>query len=250
MCYFCQKEDAAPQQNMSARRALLELLGAAPLWMAGLSAFATMTAPAAGADPKPENVLTPEAALQRLMRGNDRYVAGQTTNRTFQSLRSALTKGQNPYACVLSCADSRVSPEFCFDEDRGDLFVTRLAGNYVSADILASLEYGTAVLKASIIMVLGHTECGAVKAAIKANQENTDFPGHIQTITTDLGGAVRAALKMKGDLLDMATRENIKLNVARLKESTPILRQLVRDKKLQVVGGLYHLDTGKVESIN
>src|SRR5258708_667978 len=144
MCYLCENENAASQQDVPARRAFLKLLGAAPLWIAGLSAPATIATSAMAADPKPENILTPQAALQRLMQGNERYVAGQTTTRNFQALRSALTTGQNPYACVVSCADSRVSPEFSFDEDRGDLFVNRLAGNYVSTDILASLEYGTA----------------------------------------------------------------------------------------------------------
>ena len=252
MCRLCLNKTAShdTQTFSSSRRSLLKLLGSSPFWMAGLGASASIVTQAIAAEPKPENVLAPEAALRRLMQGNERYVAGQTSTRNFQSARAALTKGQNPYACILSCADSRVSPEFCFDEDRGDLFVTRLAGNYVSMDILASLEYGAAVLKAPLIMVLGHTDCGAIKAAIKASQDNTDFPGHIQTITTDLSSAVQAGLKMKGNLVDTATRENIKINVQRLKESTPILRQLVRDNKLKVVGGLYHLDTGKVESIS
>jgi carbonic anhydrase len=149
----------------------------------------------------------------------------------------------------LSCADSRVSPELCFDEGRGDLFVNRLAGNYVSPDILASIEYGAAVLNAPLIMVLGHTECGAIKASIKADKDNAAFPGHIQTIATSLRGAVKAGQKDGGDLQTATTLENIKINVAMLKDSTPLLRQLVQSKKLKVVGGLYHLDTGKVELV-
>jgi len=204
---------------------------------------------ASDSPPIPANVITPDAAFERLMRGNKRYVSGKSNIRNFSQTRAALTKGQNPFASILSCADSRVSPELCFDEGRGDLFVNRLAGNYVSSDILASIEYGAAVLNAPIIMVLGHTECGAIKAAIKADKDNVDFPGHIQAITTSLQGAVKAGQKNGGDLLAATTVENIKINVALLKDSTPLLRKLVEDKKLKVVGGLYHLDTGKVELV-
>ena len=215
-----------------------------------LSVFDSKTLLAASdVTPLPKNVMTPEAALRRLMDGNKRYAAGKLNSRNFADTRVALTKGQNPYASILSCADSRVSPELCFDEGRGDLFVNRLAGNYVSPDILASIEYGAAVLNAPLIMVLGHTECGAIKASIKADKDNVDFPGHIQTITTSLRGAVKAGQKDGGDLLNATTLENIKMNVASLKDSTPLLRQLVESNKLVVVGGLYHLETGKVELV-
>jgi carbonic anhydrase len=228
------------------RRSVFGLIGAVSL----LSVFGSRSLLAANDSPPiPFNVMTPEAALKRLMNGNMRYVSGKVHTRDFKKTRAALTKGQNPYASILSCADSRVSPELCFDEGHGDLFVNRLAGNYVSPDILASIEYGAAVLNAPIIMVLGHTECGAVKASIKADVDNVDFPGHIQTIATSLRGAVKAGQKDGGDLLTAATLENIKINVASLKDSTPLLRKLVTDKKLIVVGGLYHLDTGKVELV-
>ena len=130
--------------------------------------FTTTTLPvlaAGGPPPKPGNVISAEEALNRLMAGNDRYVANAPLPSDFASTRAALTTGQNPYACLLSCADSRVSPELCFDSERGDLFVTRVAGNYVTPAILASLEYGAAVLQSPLIMVLGHTSCGAIKGA-------------------------------------------------------------------------------------
>ena len=124
-----------------------------------------------------------------------------------------------------------------------------MAGNYVSSDILASIEYGAAVLNTPVIMVLGHTECGALKAAIKADNDNTEFPGHIQIITSSLRQAVKAGQQDGGDLLTASTLENIRINVAMLKDSTPLLRKLVEEKKLIVVGGLYHLDTGTVEMV-
>lgn len=242
--------DSPADTSLLRRRSLLKALGLTILLPFGLEAFPLNKVLAADGFPIPKNVMTPEAALQRLLDGNKRYASGKTNSRDFSVNRAALAKGQNPYACVLSCADSRVSPELCFDESRGDLFVTRLAGNYVSLDILASLEYGAAVLNAPLIMVLGHTDCGAIKAAIKAEKDNVNFPGHIQTITSDLKSAVKAAIKMPGNSVDNIAAENVRLNVTKLKESTPILRQLVNDKKLIIVGGLYHLDTGLVELLS
>lgn len=231
--------------NSHTRRNIFKAIGAISM----LSIFDNKILLAAGDAPLPKNIMSPEAALNRLMEGNARYTEGKLKDRNFSDTRAALTKGQNPYASILSCADSRVSPELCFDEGRGDLFVNRLAGNYVSLDILASIEYGAAVLNAPLIMVLGHTECGAIKASINADTNNVDFPGHIQTITTSLRSAVKAGQKDGGDLLNATTLENIKMNVAMLKDSTPLLRQLVQNKKLIVVGGLYHLDTGKVQLV-
>lgn len=202
------------------------------------------------APPKPENTLTPDEALERLIAGNQRYIDSNSKMRDFESSRDASVAGQNPYASILACADSRVSPELCFDEDRGDLFVIRLAGNYVSMDVLASLEYGAAVLHAPLIMVLGHEDCGAVKAAIKAYEEYTEFPGHIQMITSTLGEAVRAGMRMRGELVDAAARENVMLNVNRLKDSTPILKRLYKEKKINIVGALFNLHSGQVEIIS
>src|SRR5699024_10117989 len=130
--------------------------------------------------PLPENVMSADEALERLMAGNARYVAGQSTPLNFAEERAALVTGQNPYASILSCSDSRVSPEFCFDEQRGDLFVARVAGNYLTTDFVATLEYAAAVLDTPLIMVLGHQSCGAVRAAIDAVEKNKQFPGHIQ----------------------------------------------------------------------
>jgi len=124
-----------------------------------------------------------------------------------------------------------------------------VAGNYVTTDILGSLEYAVAVLGSPLIMVLGHTSCGAVGAAISSYEKNTDYPGHIQNLATAIVPAVQAAVAEpagEGVLLDRAIRENVQLNVARLADSTPILRQRVAAGQLKVVGGIYQLDTGRV----
>ena len=135
----------------------------------------------------------------------------------------------------------------------GDLFIARDAGNYLNVDMLASLEYGTAVLGAPLIMVLGHTECGAIKAAINAEENNTDFPGHIQNIASALSTAVHSveAKGLRGNaLLRAVTIANIKDNVRLLRRSTPILSRRISQGKLVVVGGLYNLESGQVDIVS
>lgn len=248
MCGLCVNSGTLSKVPESpSRRAALGMMGA--LSLLGMSTAARVAY--AESPPKPDNVLSPDQALQRLMEGNERYVSGKTFARSFASTRAVLAGGQNPYASILSCADSRVSPELCFDEERGDLFVTRVAGNYVTNDILASLEYGVAVLNSPLIMVLGHTRCGAVSATVSAFQKQAEFPGHIQSIVTAIMPAVRAAAAepQQGKLLQAATIQNIKQNVQRLQKATPILSRAVQEGKVKVVGGLYILDTGQVELI-
>lgn len=244
---FCSCNDCTvdPRRSNPSRRQFLR--GAAALTLA--STFAPSAFAKEAYLPKPENIMSPEAALERLVKGNERYASGNSAPHDYVSARASLVKAQNPFACILGCSDSRVGPEICFDESLGDLFVTRIAGNYLNLDILASLEYGTAVLGAPIIMVLGHTKCGAVSAAVKAEQENTEFPGHIQIISSALAPAVQR-LGTRGlnteELIEAVTIENIRDNVTMLRRSTPLLNRRVQEGKLRVVGGLYNLDTGKV----
>ena len=118
----------------------------------------------AEAPPKPQNVVSPDEALDLLMKGNARYVAGVSRRHDFKNEREALVGGQNPYAGILSCADSRIAPEYAFDSARGDLFVGRVAGNFANDDLIASFEYAAAILKTPLFVVLGHERCGAVRA--------------------------------------------------------------------------------------
>ncbi|MEO8768011.1 MAG: carbonic anhydrase [Nitrosospira sp.] len=199
--------------------------------------------------PLPENVISADEALVRLMAGNTRYVAGQSSPLEFSEDRATLVSGQNPYASILSCSDSRVSPEFCFDEQRGDLFVARVAGNYLTTDFVATLEYAAAVLRTPLIMVLGHQNCGAVRAAIDAVDNNKQFPGHIQSLASALAPAVRAAKNIPGDRFGNVVRMNVIRNVDKLRKQPPILSKLVSERKILVVGGVYSLKTGKVELV-
>jgi carbonic anhydrase len=241
------RENAAADHRLVARRGVLKLAAFAA---AGLAVAPPVLAANAKAPPKPQNVLSPDAALKRLMQGNARYVEGVSKRHDFTHERETLSTGQNPFAGVLSCADSRISPEYCFDTARGDVFVCRVAGNFASDDIVASFEYAVAVLNTPLIMVLGHDACGAVDATIKSVKDGTTLPGHLPTLVAALRPAVEAVKDESGDVLVNAIRHNVLLNVEKLKAATPILSAAVDEKKLQVVGGVYKLASGHVELVS
>jgi carbonic anhydrase len=213
----------------------------------GLSLANAASAKETKKPPKPENVVVPEAALERLKEGNRRYVGGVARRHDFQHEREALAGGQNPYAAILSCADSRIAPEYAFDSGRGDLFVCRVAGNFANDDTIASLEYAVAVLSTPLILVLGHDACGAVDATIKSLKDNSTLPGHLPSLVTALAPAVKTSSAQAGDPLANAIRQNVIDNVAKLKSAAPILGAAVEQNKLKVVGGIYRLTSGKVD---
>lgn len=158
--------------------------------------------------------------------------------------------GQNPYAAILSCADSRIAPEYAFDAGRGDLFVCRVAGNFVNDDVLASFEYAVEVLHTPLLMVLGHHACGAVDATIKSVKDGATLPGRLPSLVKAIAPAVKLTVHQGGSALENATRQNIVLNVEKLKYATPIIGKLVAQKKVRIVGGIYRLDTGRVEILS
>jgi carbonic anhydrase len=244
MCQRCIEHATGP--NLLERRRILKLaVTTAAAFALGGRALAKETK----TPPKPQNVISPDAALQRLMQGNARYVDGVSRRHDFKHEREALTAGQNPFAAVLSCADSRIAPEYCFDTARGDVFVCRVAGNFADDDIVASLEYAVAVLKTPLIMVLGHDACGAVDATIKSIKDGTTLPGHLPALVSAIRPAVEAVKNDGGDILANAIRSNVRLNVDKLKDAAPILNAAVNDRKLRVVGGIYRLASGKVDLV-
>ena len=241
MCQRC--IDTPIVRQPFARRNFLKFTAAGAALAAAPRAFAAPPS----APPKPENVVHPDAALHRLMQGNARYVEGITRRHDFRHEREALSKGQNPFASVLSCADSRIAPEYCFDTARGDLFVLRIAGNFASDEMIASLEYGAQVLNSPLILVLGHEGCGAVDSTIKSMKDGTTLPGHLPSLVAAVRPAVEAVQDQPGDLLTNAIRRNVAVNVEKLKAAAPILKAAVDDKKIRIVGGIYALKSGRVD---
>src|ERR1700730_2794937 len=193
------------------------------------------------------NAIGADAALSRLMKGNVRYVANRPTHRDFSAGRAERAKSQYPIAAVLSCSDSRVAPEFAFDQGPGDLFVVRVAGNVANEDGLASLEYAVKFLGVPLVVVLGHSNCGAIGAAIKVVEDNAELPGHLPGLVQSIKPAVEAAkAKSPHDLLAAAITENVALNVNRLETAQPLLASFAQSKQVKIVGGVYDLANGKI----
>ncbi|MDY0107049.1 MAG: carbonic anhydrase [Giesbergeria sp.] len=213
----------------------------------GASALAALVPAWAGPNAPVPQRPSPEAALQRLLQGNKRYVAGRPLKRDPAKGRKTRTQGQWPVAAVLSCADSRVAPELLFDQGLGDLFVVRLAGNFVNDDALASMEYAVQYLGVPLVVVLGHSHCGAISAAVKVVQEGAVLPGHLPGLVQAIQPAVESAQRRRpDDLLAAATVQNVRHNVARLAMAAPILAERTATGTTQTVGGVYDLATGVV----
>lgn len=190
--------------------------------------------------------MSPDEVLAVLMEGNKRFVAQKRQNPSQDLVRlEELAEGQSPFACILSCADSRVPPEIIFDRGLGDLFVVRDAGNVATPEEIGSLEFGTIVLGAKVLMVMGHQNCGAVKAALKGGS----FPGSIGSIVEAILPAVERSSGEAGDPVENAIKANVFLQKERVK-SSPVISQLIKEGKLKVVGTYYNLKTGEVTLIS
>jgi len=194
--------------------------------------------------------IDPDAALKKLMEGNARFVKGQVkaAGRKPEDFK-LLAKAQYPEAIIVSCSDSRVAPEILFDTGVGDIFVIRVAGNVVygsGVTVKGSIEYGVAELNAPLIVVLGHSACGAVKAAIAHLHDKDSLPGAINGLVELVKPAVTQSAGMSGDPLDNAIKKNVEIGVGRLKTLEPIVGPKVKAGKVKVVGGVYDLATGAV----
>jgi carbonic anhydrase len=182
--------------------------------------------------------MTPDAALQAMMDGNKRFTQAQMTsfNDDLKLLKEHTAEGQAPFAAILSCADSRVPVELVFDQTIGHLFVVRVAGNIATPDLIASLEYGTAVLGTKAIMVLGHANCGAVDATIKAKA----VPGQISVLYR----SIRPAVDQAGPNLEAAIKANAKIQAGLLRTASPVLAEQIKANQLKIVAAYYDLATG------
>ena len=222
------------------------------LGAAAASALGGVLAPggalAAGAPKGP--AMSAQDALNRLLAGNARYVSGKTIHGDHTARRDEVSAGQHPFAMILSCADSRVPAELIFDQSLGDLFVVRLAGNFVEEEGIGSFEYAQLNFSPSVLMILGHSACGAIQATVDAlKHPGTKAPGKIGLIVDALMPAAKAVQGKPGDEYANATAENVRLNVAKLKAQKPILAEAVASGKLHLVGAVYDLKTGHVNLV-
>ncbi len=195
---------------------------------------------------KPQPV-SPDAAIKRLVEGNQRFADGKRLNPNQSRLRLQETSvAQYPFAAILGCADSRVPAEIVFDQGLGDLFVVRVAGNIAAQEAIGSLEFATAVLGAQTIVVLGHARCGAVSAAIKGDP----LPGRIGIFVEEIKPAVERVRNKTGNIQENAIIANVQYQVTRLAESSTILASLIKEGKLKIVGGHYDLAKGKITMLS
>ncbi|OGT39951.1 MAG: hypothetical protein A3E81_02205 [Gammaproteobacteria bacterium RIFCSPHIGHO2_12_FULL_36_30] len=191
---------------------------------------------------------TPDDALQRLIRGNERFVNQKQHKIDFLEHAESTAQSQHPIAIILSCIDSRVPPEIIFDQNVGNIFVTRVAANVIDKDVLAGMEYATKVTGAKLIVVLGHGSCGAVKGAC----EKVEL-GHLTQLLNKIQPAISDATKTFGKkecnnskFINAAAEDNVKRVVKLIPMQSPLIQELVKTDQVKIVGAMYHLRTGKV----
>jgi carbonic anhydrase len=191
-----------------------------------------------------QSTLSPDSALAELMEGNKRFTANRLSahEHDLDILKQHTVEKQEPFAAVLSCADSRVPVELVFDQTIGHIFVTRVAGNVITPEIIASLEYGAVVLGTKVILVMGHSGCGAVKAAIQGKE----VPGQISALFPH----IQPAIDQAGPNVEAATKANAKIQATLLSEASTVISGLVKENKLKVVAGYYDLASGSVALIS
>jgi carbonic anhydrase len=188
-----------------------------------------------------------DAALNSLKEGNKRFVEGKSIkpHQDLQRIKE-VSSGQKPFAIIVGCSDSRVPNEIIFDQGLGDLFIIRTAGQVSTFASWGSIEFGNAVLGANLIVVLGHTKCGAVSAACQI----PDVPGHIVTLINAIKPAAQLAKTQKGDEVENAVKINVAMQVQQLENLEPVLTKAVQNKNLKIVGAVYNLETGIVEFLD
>jgi len=193
-----------------------------------------------GAD-HPAPSVDADAALAKLKEGNARFSSSKVSQgKPTAAKRAETAQAQHPFAIVLGCADSRTAPEIVFDQNIGDLFVVRTAGNLVDEHALGSIEYAVDHLGVRLIVVLGHTRCGAVTAALASDTA----PGHVQSLVRDIQPAVKAAKGKDGKVTDLTVAENARLMAAKIRNEASLGEFA---KEVRIISGVYDLDTGKVE---
>lgn len=195
--------------------------------------------------------ITPPQAIRWLKEGNERYVTEGIHAGYYSVAHTSLTEEHLPVAAILACADARVGAELIFDQEPGDLFMVRLAGNFVSDYGLASMEYAVDVLGVPLLLVMGHTHCGAVSAAINVVQNNLTVPGRMFVLMDAIEPSVlRAQDSHPDDLADATARENVRRQVQRLRTISPVVSAAIEAGHTEVVGAMYDMSTGRAQFLD
>jgi carbonic anhydrase len=192
--------------------------------------------------------ITPANALDMLKQGNDRFVSGKSIERDFLAQVKQTSKGQFPFAAVVSCLDSRIPPAIVFDRGIGDLFVARVAGNFVNDDILGSLEFATKLAGAKLIVVMGHTECGAVKGACDAAQLGllTATLANINPAVKAVQGDYTPRNSQNAEFVQAVAEMNVQLTMQTLRDRSVVLREMIDKGEIELVGAMYDVSSGSV----
>jgi len=195
-----------------------------------------------------QNNLTPELAIQILKEGNDRFIKNLKTNRNLLQQVNETSEGQNPFATILSCIDSRTSAELIFDQGLGDIFSIRIAGNILNEDILGSMEFATKVVGTKVIVVLGHTKCGAIVGAC-----NHVEMGNLTTLLNKIQPAIFSEKETTENrtgsnitFVNNVTEINVHLTIDRIRRESPIIAELENSRSIKIIGGIYNVENGQV----
>jgi carbonic anhydrase len=215
----------------------------------GIAAAGLLTAGGMLSPTYAATTMTADEALAKLKAGNQKFVnAPEVCAADLTNNRTTVAKGQSPWATVLTCADSRVSPELVFGGvGLGELFVCRNAGNVADTDVLGTIEYGAEHLGSPLVVVMGHSRCGAVQAACDVVAKGAKLPGSIKLMVDAIVPAAKAVKGKPGDFVDNTVRENARMNAAKITAKSKIVQELVHENKLKVVYARYDLDSGAVE---
>lgn len=195
-----------------------------------------------------QSKVTPESALQFLKEGNDRFLQNTRADRDLLKLVNETSSGQYPFATILSCMDSRTSAELIFDLGLGDIFSIRIAGNVINEDILGSMEYGTKAVGTKIIMVLGHTKCGAIVGACD-NVQLGNLTQLLDKVKPAIDQETTTQTERNGkntEFVGNVIKNNVHLAMKQIEEQSPVISELVQEGKIKIVGGIYDVETGKV----
>jgi carbonic anhydrase len=238
------------------RRIIVKLSIARPTLLAvavTLACLAGLGAGQAGADDtaltrEAQAAITPAKALEMLKQGNARFVAGKSIDRNHLAQVKQTSKGQFPFAVVVSCLDSRIPPELAFDQGIGDIFVARVAGNFVNDDILGSLEFATKLAGAKLVVVMGHTECGAVKGACDAAQLGllTATLAKLNPAVAAVSGNYTPRSSQNAEFVQAVAEMNVRLTLQKLRARSVVLREMIDKNEIGLVGAMYDVSSGKV----